>query len=237
MLTLDRLTVRQGGFRLAADLTLPPGSVTALLGPSGGGKSTLLAAIAGFLRPDAGRVLWQGADLTPLTPGERPVSILFQDNNLFAHLTVAQNLALGLRPSGRLTEVEKVQVNGMLDRVGLSGLAGRKPGALSGGQQGRAALARVLLSSRPLVLLDEPFAALGPGQREEMLVLAANMLAEAGRTLLLVTHDPDDARRIADAVVAVVDGMVHAPVPTAAFLANPPPQMRAYLGSGTGRAG
>lgn len=230
MLTLDGLALRQGDFTLAADLRVQRGAVVAVMGPSGGGKSTLLAAIAGFLQPEQGRVLWDGQDLTRLAPGDRPISILFQDNNLFPHLSIAQNLGLGLRPSLRLGPQEWAQVEAVLERVGLGGLSARKPGALSGGQQSRAALARVLLGGRPLVLMDEPFSALGPGLKDEMLDLAAATLADTGRTLIMVTHDPADAARIAGQVIVVDDGVAAAPVATATLFANPPAGLRAYLG-------
>lgn len=230
MLRLDGIRLRQGQFELSADLTVGAGSVVAVMGPSGGGKSTLIAAIAGFLRPTAGRIFWDGADLTGMPPGQRPVSVLFQDNNLFPHLTVPQNLALGIRPSGRVGPDEQRQIGDVLARVGLTGVGDRMPGALSGGQQSRAALARVLLGGRPLVLLDEPFAALGPGLKDEMLDLAATMLAAQGRTLILVTHDPADAQRIAGQVIAVEEGVAAQPISTANFLADPPPGMRTYLG-------
>lgn len=230
MLKLEGVKLRQGDFTLTADLQVEPGQIIAVMGPSGGGKSTLIAAIAGFLRPEAGRILWNGADLTDLPPGKRPVAVLFQDNNLFPHLTVTQNLALAIRPSGRMSVAETQQIDAVLNRVGLQGLGSRKPGVLSGGQQSRAALARVLLSERPLVLLDEPFAALGPGLKDEMLDLTMAVIGAQGRTVLMVTHDPDDARRIATKVIAVESGMAHTPAPTAAILAAPPPGMQTYLG-------
>ncbi|MFN3661536.1 ATP-binding cassette domain-containing protein [Yoonia sp.] len=230
MLICDKLVLRQGDFTLTADVTFPAGKVTALIGPSGAGKSTLLAAITGFLTPDSGRVLWQGDDLTGLAPGARPVSTIFQDNNLFPHLTVTQNVGLGLRPALRLSDGERGQVHGALEAVGLTGLGNRKPGALSGGQQSRAALARVLLAQRPVVLLDEPFAALGPGLKDDMLDLVRETLGAVGRTLLMVTHDPDDAKRIADQAVFVADGNVTAPVPAQAFFSDPSPALADYLG-------
>lgn len=232
MLKLEGIRLRQGEFTLIADLEIAAGQVVALMGPSGGGKSTLIAAIAGFLRPETGRLIWNGLDMTDMSPGERPISVLFQDNNLFPHLTVAQNLALGIRPNGRVSVVEGQRIETVLTQVGLRGLGQRKPGALSGGQQSRAALARVLLGGRPLVLLDEPFAALGPGLKEEMLELTARMLAGPGRCLIIVSHDPADAIQIADQVVGVEAGRVAMPVPVADFMADPPPGMRAYLGRG-----
>jgi thiamine transport system ATP-binding protein len=230
MLTLEGLLLRQGDFEIRADLTIQTGLRVALMGPSGAGKSTLLAAIAGFLRPVAGRILWDKVDLVPLQPAARPVSILFQDNNLFPHLTIEQNLGLGIAPRAGLTAEERSAIATILTKVGLGGLGGKKPAALSGGQQSRAALARVLLADRPLVLLDEPFSALGPGLKDEMLDLAAQMITETGRTLLMVTHDPDDALRIADQCIVVSSGKAAMPVETAYLFADPPHALRHYLG-------
>lgn len=230
MLSLERLDIRQGTFRLEADFEIAAGRIVALLGPSGAGKSTLLDVIAGFFAPVAGRVLWAGTDLTPLPPGQRPVSMLFQDNNLFPHLTVAENVGLGLRPDLRLTAAQGAEVDAALVRVGLAGLGTRKPAALSGGQRGRVALARILLRKRPLMLLDEAFAALGPALKAEMLRLVAELARETGATVLLVTHDPGEALVIADETVFVAEGRSDPPRPTAALLADPPPGLRAYLG-------
>lgn len=231
MLTLEKLLLVQDDFRLSADWSLPAGARAAVIGPSGAGKSTFLMALAGFLQPTSGRILWQGRDLAQVAPGDRPLSILFQDQNLFPHLTVAQNLGLGLRPDLRLNPAQLWQVAGVLDRVGLGGMGARKPAQLSGGQLGRAALARVLLRARPMLLLDEPFAALGPALKAEMLDLLAEVAGETGATVLMVTHDPADARRFAELSVLVADGVAAAPVPTAVLFADPPPALRAYLGS------
>lgn len=230
MLAVEDLRIVLPGFSLEADFALPAGSRAALLGPSGAGKSTLLAAIAGFQPLVAGRIAWAGQDLAPLPPGARPLSILFQDGNLFPHLTAAENIGLALRPSLRLSVGERGQVQAALERVGLGGFAGRRPAELSGGQQSRVALARALLRARPMLLLDEPFAALGPGLRAEMLDLVAEIVSETGATLLLVTHDPRDAERIAPLSLLVAEGRVEPPAPTAALLADPPPALRAYLG-------
>ncbi|NEY91083.1 thiamine ABC transporter ATP-binding protein [Tabrizicola oligotrophica] len=229
MLRLDRLDIRQEDFHLTADWQVPAGARVAVIGPSGAGKSTLLMALAGFV-PYGGRMLWQGADLGPMPPGERPLSILFQDQNLFPHLTLAQNLGLGISPRLRLTEADHARIDATLTRVGLAGLGARKPGQLSGGQIGRAALARALLRARPVLLLDEPFAALGPALKAEMLDLVSETAAETGATVLMVTHDPADARRFAGLTVLVADGVADAPRPTAEIFANPPLALQTYLG-------
>lgn len=230
LLALEELEAGQGNFRLQADLRVPAGAMAAVMGPSGGGKSTLLAAIAGFLPPRAGRILWAGRDLVPLPPGERPVAVLFQDNNLFPHLSALQNVGLGLAPRLRLKDPERARAEDALARVGLAGLGDRRPAEMSGGQQGRAALARVLVQDRPVVLMDEPFAALGPALKAEMLALVRETLGPKGATLLMVTHDPEDARALGGDLILVAEGRAEPPVPAAPLLTDPPPALAAYLG-------
>lgn len=227
MLRLDG-EARRGAFALHASLSVPDGALVTVMGPSGSGKSTLLEVVAGFVAFE-GRILWRGEALSG-PPGARPVAMLFQDGNLFPHLSVERNAALGIRPSGRLAGGERERVAAALDRVGLGGFGPRMPGALSGGQRGRAALARVLLMRRDLLLLDEPFAALGPALKAEMTGLVREVAAEIGATVLMVTHDPDDARALGGAVVLVDGGRVSEPAPVEAVLADPPPALRRYLG-------
>ncbi|MCZ4353544.1 ATP-binding cassette domain-containing protein [Roseovarius aestuarii] len=231
MLKLENCTMRTDEFALHADLSISQGTRVAVIGPSGAGKTTLIEAIAGFRDLTSGRIRWQGQDLGDLPPGQRPIAMLFQDGNLFAHLTAAQNVALGLHPRRRLSKEERAQVEDALTRVGLSGMGGRKPAALSGGQQSRVALARVLVQRRDILLLDEPFAALGPALKAEMLDLVAALVAETGTTLLMVSHDPADARRIADQTVLVLDGHALPPQSTTEVLDNPPDALRDYLGT------
>lgn len=230
MLQLEGVRVVLGDFALQADWQVPAGARVAVIGPSGGGKSTLLGAIAGFVPLAAGRILWDGQDLAPQVPGARPSSILFQDNNLFPHLTAAQNVGLGLRPDLRLSAADHERVAAALARVGLEGYGARRPAALSGGQAGRVALARALLRARPLLLLDEAFAALGPALKADMLALVDDILNETGATLMMVTHAPEDARRLCDLASVVAEGRASAPAPTEGLLANPPPALRDYLG-------
>tara|TARA_R110002074_G_scaffold19739_3_gene62525 strand:- start:442 stop:918 length:477 start_codon:yes stop_codon:yes gene_type:complete len=158
------------------------------------------------------------------------MTMLFQDNNLFPHLSVQQNVGLGLRPDLRLSSGEKDLVQNALSRVGLGDFAQRKPGVLSGGQQSRAALARVLVQARPFVLLDEPFAALGPALRNEMLDLVAELITETEASLIMVTHAPEDVRRIADDVIFVANGVAEKPRPAKALMDDPPQELRDYLG-------
>ncbi len=231
MLELDRVRVTRDGFSLGADMQLRRGQRVAVLGASGAGKSTLLDVVAGFQPVAAGRVLWDEADLTRHPPQDRPVAMLFQDQNLFPHLSVDRNLALALRPDGgRLSAPQQQARAQALARVGLEGLGGRKPGSLSGGQQARAALARVLLQARPVLALDEPFGALGPALKAEMLALVAEVAAELDALVLLVTHAPEDARAFATDVMLVADGQTHPPRATRAFFADPPAAFRRYAG-------
>jgi thiamine transport system ATP-binding protein len=230
VLQLDHLILTQGGFRLTADWSASPGQRIAIIGPSGAGKSTLLSAIAGFFPAKAGAVQWNGQDLGGVAPGQRPVTILFQDQNLFPHMTVAQNLGLGLRPDLRLLPEDRTRVDDALTRVDLQGFGPRRPAQLSGGQASRAALARALLQARPILLLDEPFAALGPALRAEMLALVREVATETGALVLMVTHDPEDARALGGDTCFVADGVAHAPVETAKLLADPPAALQDYLG-------
>lgn len=226
---LETLLIRQTDFSLRADFTVKHGT-TAIIGPSGGGKSTLLLAIAGFVDPSEGSISIGGQVITDTPPAKRPVTLLFQENNLFPHLTVFQNTGLGVRADLKLSKPQIELVEDALAKVGLADMGTRRPSELSGGQRQRVALARALLRDRPVLMLDEPFAALGPALRHEMLDLVARIRQEQNSTLLLVTHNPDDALRISENTVLVADGVAQAPQPTAALLSNPPPALAAYLG-------
>jgi len=230
MLELDGLRIRMGDFALEADLTVPKGQRVALIGPSGAGKSTLLGAIAGFVG-HRGTIRWEGQPIHALAPAQRPLSILFQDHNLLPHLTAFQNVALGISPRLRLSAQDRLRILGALDNVGLSDLGDRLPAELSGGQIARVALARALLRDRPLLLLDEPFAALGPGLKGDMLALVAQICEAQSLTLLMVSHDPADARQLCPLSVLVADGLAAPPVSTQTLLADPPAALQAYLGT------
>ncbi|MEX0308845.1 MAG: ATP-binding cassette domain-containing protein [Tateyamaria sp.] len=230
MLRVEGLKITQGDFALSADFGVARGRRVAVIGPSGAGKSTLLNALGGYIDIVAGRIEVDGKDVTGALPNKRGIAMVFQDGNLFPHLTLAQNVGLGIRPALRLTEGETARVRHALSRVGLAEFSDRKPGDVSGGQQSRAALARVLVQAKPLLLLDEPFAALGPALRAEMLDLTSDVARDAGATVLMITHAPEDAERAADDLVFVEAGHVNPPRPVAEVMENPPEALRAYLG-------
>lgn len=230
MLQIENLTIRQGDFSLRANWSLAKGQKLAIIGPSGGGKSTLLSTIAGFVEPEKGQIRIDGQDLADMLPGARPVSLLFQENNLFPHLSVAQNVGLGRSPQLKLSKVDHLDIAQVLDRVGLPEMLHRRPADLSGGQRQRVALARALLRDRPLLMLDEPFAALGPALKKDMLGLVNDVTAETGATLIMVTHDPADAQQISDVTSLVSNGVSLPPEGTAGFFTNPTDELAAYLG-------
>jgi iron(III) transport system ATP-binding protein len=211
---LQHVTKRYGA-TLAVDdasLTVLSGEFVALLGPSGCGKTSLLRLIAGFERADAGAVRIGGHDVSRAAPEQRNVGMVFQDYALFPHLTVAENVAFGLGGRGRRGEraARAARVAEVLELVGLGddAFAGRFPHELSGGQQQRIALARALAPSPQIVLLDEPWSAIDPLQRGQMREELAAILRLAGTTVLLVTHDQEEALALADRVALMRDGRV-----------------------------
>ncbi len=230
-IAFNNLVLRHKDFQLKANFTLKPNKKYAILGPSGSGKSTLLSAIAGFKGTDQGCILVDGQDITNTAPAQRPVSLLFQDHNLFPHMSVLNNVALGLKPDLKLDKADVNAIDQALQHVGLTDQASKFPSELSGGQQQRVAIARALLRQKPLMLLDEPFAALGPALKYEMLDIVAQMVDAAQATLLLVTHDPKDALYIADETIFVSGGNVNPPVETKTFFNNPSKALQDYLGT------
>lgn len=207
-INLSGVRLALGSARFFFDCILPGGEITAVVGPSGSGKSTLLNLVAGFERPDVGRVLIGGEEVTERHPSERPVSLVFQDNNLFSHLDLASNVGLGISPSLRLSASEKDAVDEALQRVGLAGFGKRLPATLSGGERQRAAFARALVRRKPVLLLDEPFAALDPELRTSMRALLKELHQETGNTVLIVTHDPEEVQRTADHVLTLKGGEI-----------------------------
>jgi thiamine transport system ATP-binding protein len=212
MILIDKAQYKNKKFSLGIELHVKPQSFSAVLGASGAGKSTLLSIIAGFEKLSAGKLWLDGTDMQDISPADRPVSMVFQDHNVFGHLSVWDNVALGISPSLKLNADQSEQVDAALARVGLSQYAKRKPGSISGGERQRVALARVLVRKRKILLLDEPFAALDPGLRHDMLDLVSALKREHGLTVLMVTHQPEEAQRAADQIIFVAEGRVREPV-------------------------
>jgi len=226
MLTLNNLTYLYQHLPMRFSFSAQAGERLAILGPSGAGKSTLLSLTAGFLSPVSGQILLNGADHSATPPAKRPVSMLFQENNLFSHLTVRQNMGLGLHPGLKLTEQQKQELEEIARQVGLSDCLARLPSQLSGGQRQRVALARCLLRSQPILLLDEPFSALDPALRSEMLSLLDKVCGQRQLTLLMVSHNLDDAARIAPRTLLIVDGRIFYDGPTQALVNGSAPEAR-----------
>lgn len=224
MLKLEKITYLYDHLPMRFDLRIQPGERVAILGPSGAGKSTLLSLIAGFLAPVSGHMLLNNEDHTTTPPAQRPVSMLFQENNLFSHLTVEQNIGLGLHPGLKLNQQQKLLLRQIAQQVGLEDCLARLPAQLSGGQRQRAALARCLVRSQPILLLDEPFSALDPALRNEMLQLVDQVCTHRQLTLLMVSHNLDDAARIADRTLLVVDGRIYYDGPTQALVNGTAPE-------------
>ncbi len=229
MLRIDNLCFLYDNSQMVYDFTLEKGGCLALIGPSGGGKTTLLSLIAGFLKPHSGHISFDGMDFTDLAPDQRPLTMLFQEHNLFPHLSVMDNIGIGLHPGLRLTVEHKKRIYEALDNVGLTGMEGRLPKELSGGQRQRVALARSLVRRRPLLLLDEPFSALDPGRRLRMLSLVDQLRKEKGLTILMASHNPEDAIKIADNVAFIDEGKISALAPPTAIFNDP--TLSDYLGA------
>ncbi len=180
----------------------------AILGESGSGKSTLLNLIGGFLAADSGELSWQGQSLMGLPPSDRPVTTLFQEHNLFAHLDVADNLGLGIDPGLHLLSEDRLRIRHALEAVGLGGFEKRKPAQLSGGQAQRVALARCLLRDKPVLLLDEPYSALDEATRLEMLDLTKKVMQDKQLCTLLVSHNRRDAEILEAGRVYIENGYI-----------------------------
>ncbi|EMD6372780.1 TPA: thiamine ABC transporter ATP-binding protein ThiQ [Morganella morganii] len=224
MIYFDHILYRYQQQTMNFHFSVAAGEKIAILGPSGAGKSTLLSLIAGFQFAESGTILLNGEDHTRTPPASRPVSMLFQENNLFAHLTAEQNIALGFHPGMKLNAEQKVQLEQIAEQVSLTPLLKRLPSQLSGGQRQRVALARCLVRSQPVLLLDEPFSALDPALRNEMLALLETICDSRQLTLMMVSHNTDDAARIAPRAMVVDNGTIAFDGSTAALVSGEVPQ-------------
>lgn len=206
-LRVERVDVSFDDTHVLRDISLlaAPGEAVALLGASGSGKSTLLRVIAGIIAPDAGTVRIDGIDITTTPTHRRGVGMVFQDNQLFPHRSVADNVTFGLKMQGVERSERRARAEAWLERVELGGFADRRVTELSGGEAKRVALARTLAADPSVVLLDEPLTGLDRELHDQLVDELANLLRTADTTVILVTHDVDEAHAIADRTVALSD--------------------------------
>ena len=233
---LDSLTRRFDGRAPAVDaltLDLAPGRITALLGPSGCGKTTTLRMVAGLLEPDGGRVLFDGDDVTRTPPEARRAVMVFQNQMLFRHMSVARNVAFGLRMRGLPRARIDAEVARMLALVQLDGAGAKDPATLSGGQQQRVALARALILAPRVLLLDEPLSSLDPHLRGEMRDLILRLQGESGVTTLIVTHDQEEAAELAQSIALMLGGRLRQHADAATLYARPASRAVAAFFGGT----
>lgn len=206
MIEFDNVSCRLGDQKFLFSVQIATNSLTIIAGESGSGKTTFLNLLAGFEIPDSGSVSVDRENMLKYSPGERPVSLVFQDNNLFSHLTVESNIGLGLRPSLFLSSAERERVSVALADVGLTGFEKRMPQTLSGGERQRVAFARALVRKKSVLALDEPFAALDPGMRRDMGQLLLQLHKRELNTVVMVSHNPDDVFSLASHVIFLDKG-------------------------------
>ena len=229
-LKIDGVRFRQGEWQLEVDLEAKRGGCIALIGPSGAGKATLLSLIAGFEQPNQGTIFVGEERIDTQAPARRPVTMMFQENNLFNHLTLYQNIALGCHPGLKLTEEDRVLIETAMAATQLGALQSRKPADVSGGERQRAALARCLCQRRPLLLLDEPFTGLDPQLRVEMHELVDELRKTHALTVIIVSHLPHEVGRIADSLAFMLGGEILKAGPADAMLSHPEnPELAQYL--------
>ncbi len=210
MLELRNITVRFGEITAldGLDLTVADGEEVAILGPSGCGKSTLLRVVAGLQKPNEGTVIWDGADIGAVPPHLRNVGLMFQNDALFPHLRVGENVGFGLRMAGWDREPARTRIAEMLTLVGLEGFASRRVDRLSGGEAQRVALARTLAPQPGLVMLDEPLGSLDRLLRDRLVIDIGEILEKTGIPSLYVTHDHDEAAAIAERIALMREGRI-----------------------------
>ena len=227
MIKFENAIVRVGDFQLAVNMTVPKGFIS-VIGQSGAGKSTLLASLSGHRDLISGKIFVDETRIDLLPPNQRPCSIIFQEFNLFPHLSLVQNLNLVCGNKFFVSASSKKKIKKILEKVGISELIDRLPSEISGGQQSRAALARVLLQENPILLLDEPFSALGPNQKSELIDLVYGLSQEQDITVLLITHDPKDAKQVGGHCIVVKDKKALGPFETSEALKEDGP-LKGYL--------
>ena len=200
-LSASKCQIKNGGFSVQCDFSVEIGNHLSFFGPSGSGKSSVLLGLAGFLPIINGDLVYDDKSISKIEPKDRPFDLLFQENNLFPHLTVSRNILLGLGVKAKMDLQNSHIVNEILDLVGLYKERNRLPQDISGGQRSRAAIARSLIRKKPILLLDEPFAALDFELKNEILALLLRITRKNNLSIILVSHDPRDVQYLGGDVV------------------------------------
>lgn len=204
MLILKNLCFKyQDDYMYEFNLELTKGDALAIIGESGSGKSTLLNLIAGFLNPSKGQIIFNNHDITQSPPGNRPINMLFQEHNLFQHLNVFNNIALGLSTNLKIDQVQKQLIEQSLELVGMAGYDKKLPNQLSGGEKQRVAIARTLVRNKPILLLDEPFSFLDSKLHCEMLDLVKSLQKKHLLIMIMVTHDSQNDLKICNKIAQI----------------------------------
>ena len=207
MIAFERVSLRLGSFSLKdVSLSINRGDYYFIIGPSGAGKTVLLEAIAGLHRPDSGRILLRGKEITDLPPERRGIGLVYQDYSLFPNMTVIDNVSYSLRVRGVRRQEARERVAGLLERFGVEHLADRYPGTLSGGEQQRVALARAIAVKPDILLLDEPLSALDPVTQERFIADLRRLHRDEGLTIVHVSHSRREAHMLATRMAVLIDG-------------------------------
>jgi len=208
MIKVENISVKLDDFKTNYSMDVDNGEWIGIIGQSGSGKSTLLNLIAGFIYADSGSIRINSVEMNSTHPSERPVSCLFQENNLFPHLSVYENIAIGISPRLKLNASEKKEVQEILDYLNLSDKHNSDIGILSGGERQRVAIGRIVLSNKKILLLDEPFSQLDPNLRIEMLSLIRKIKDEKKLTIIMVLHTPIEAVSYVDRFIQIKNGRI-----------------------------
>lgn len=206
MLTLTNITYAYKNNSFYFDLKAQAGTISAILGASGAGKSTLLALIAGFLKPNSGDILWQGESILLKKPSNRKIGFIFQEHNLFNHLTVKENIIIAVAHNLKPQPKQLAELLAITSKLKIEKYLNSYPEDLSGGEKQRVAIARALICKHPIMLLDEPFSALDPAMRSELLELLQEITKTRNLCVLMVTHNIQDALQIADQAILIANG-------------------------------
>jgi thiamine transport system ATP-binding protein len=231
MLVLKEVEFNYSTQNFNFSLAVKRGEALGVIGASGAGKTTLFNLISGFILPMKGQILLDNQDITYFSAAQRPITNIFQQYNLFEQLNIFNNILIGLKPNLKATDEDREKISTILKQVGLPGMENRMPHQLSGGQAQRIALARALVRNNQILLLDEPFAALDPGYKTEMIKLLKKLLIENDMIMLIISHNPQDCLSLCARTAFIDQGKIYQIGETNTLINNKnDPKLRIYLG-------